>query len=137
MIYLLKKVELEGLMKAECLCAFLPSDRFHLTDLLTYSLRKLWKSHSWLILIFNANKIKIVKFTKESVFMSRKDCALFMRRKACAVFMLRKACAVFIHRKACAVFMRRKACAEIESEFDVRILKVRSLSIPSDRFSRF
>ena len=69
--------------------------------------------------------------------MSRKDCALFMRRKACAVFMLRKACAVFIHRKACAVFMRRKVCPEIESEFDVRILKVRSLSIPSDRFSRF
>ena len=29
--------------------------------------------------------------------------------------------------------MRRKARAEIESEFDVRILKVHSPSIPSDR----
>ena len=63
-------------MKDECSCAFLSSDRLHPTDLLIlYFVRKFWKSHSWLILVFNANKIKIVEFTQESVFMRRKPCA--------------------------------------------------------------
>ena len=86
-------------MKVESLCAFLPSDRFHPTDLRRYFVRKFWKSHSWLILVFNANKIKIVEFIQESMFM------------------------------------RRKPCAEIENKFDVRILKVHSLSIPYDRWA--
>ena len=33
------------------------------------------------------------------------------------------------------MFMRRKPCAEIESEFDVLIWKVHSLSIPSNRWA--
>ena len=86
-------------MKVECSCPFLPSDRFHPTELITNFIRKFWKSHSYLILVFNANKIKIVEFTQESVFM------------------------------------HRKPCAETESEFDVYIWKVHSLSIPSDRWA--
>ena len=62
-------------MKVECSCVFLPSERFHPTDLLTYFIRKFWKSHSQLILVFDAKKIKIVEFTQESVFMRKKPCA--------------------------------------------------------------
>ena len=62
-------------MKVECSCASLPSDRFHPTELRTYFVRKFRKSHSELILVFNDNKIKIVEFTQESVFIRRKPCA--------------------------------------------------------------
>ena len=51
-------------MKVECSCAFLPSEIFHPTELLTYFVRKL-----------KVNKIKIVEFTEESVFMHWKPCA--------------------------------------------------------------
>ena len=62
-------------MKVQCSCAFLLSDRFLPTDLLTYFVRKFLKSHLKLILVFTANKIKIVEFTQESVFMRRKPYA--------------------------------------------------------------
>ena len=62
-------------MKVECSCVFIPSNRFHATDLLTYFVYKFWKSHSKLILLFKANKIKIVEFIQEYVFMQRKPCA--------------------------------------------------------------
>ena len=62
-------------MKVERSCAFLLSDRFYSTDLLIHFVRKFRKSHSQLILVFSANKIKIVEFTQESLFMRRKPCA--------------------------------------------------------------
>ena len=62
-------------MKVESSCAFLPSNRFHPTSLLTCFISKFRKIYSLQTLVFNANKIKIVEFTQESVFMRRKPCA--------------------------------------------------------------
>ena len=36
-----------------------------------------------MILVFNANKIKIVEFTQESVFVLRKPCALMLDFQKC------------------------------------------------------
>ena len=74
MTYLLENAELKGLMKVECLCGFLPSDRFYPTKLhISFANSK--KDIHQLILVFYANKIKIGEFTQESVFMRRKPCA--------------------------------------------------------------
>ena len=75
MIYLLWDAELERLMKISDHMCISTVHRFHPINLLTYFVRKFWKSYSKLILVFKANKIKIVEFTQESVFVLRKLCA--------------------------------------------------------------
>ena len=62
-------------MKGESSCAFLPSDRFHPTDLLAFCIPKFWKKNSWLILELNANESTIVEFIQEYVFVRLKPFA--------------------------------------------------------------